>query len=222
MQSAIERDERFRPITLVTKILYALFSAWLVISGAVRGDMYRLGMGIGTYFLSPLFWAIYKIFRWKPGYQLEFCVYVFTFLAYPLGGTAEFYQKIQGFDKVAHTLSGVFVAMLALTLFLYLERKRPLREHSVPTAVLFVFFASMAVAGLFELCEWAAAAITGRDLQHVLGTGVNDTMQDMLVCLIGTLLFCPLIPRFYRGGYDPLTGAVAGFLGKNGLCAVDN
>ena len=138
---------------MVTKILYALFSAWLVISGAVRGDMYRLVMGIGTYFLYPLFWAIYKIFRWKPGYQLEFCVYVCTFLAYPLGGTAEFYQKIQGFDKVAHTLSGVFVAMLALTLFLYLERKRPLREHSVPTAVLFVFFASMAVAGLFELCE---------------------------------------------------------------------
>ena len=53
----------------------------------------------------------------------------------------------------------------------------------------------------------------------MLTTGVNDTMQDMLVCLIGTLLFCPLIPRFYRGGYDPLTGAVAGFLEKNGLCA---
>ena len=35
MQSAIERDERFRPITLVTKILYALFSAWLVISGVL-------------------------------------------------------------------------------------------------------------------------------------------------------------------------------------------
>jgi uncharacterized membrane protein YjdF len=142
---------------------------------------------------------------------------VFTFLAYPLGGTAEFYQKIRGFDKVAHTLSGVFVALLALALFLYLERNRPLREHNTPTAVLFVFFCSMAVAGLFELCEWAAAAITGRDLQHVLGTGVNDTMQDMLVCLIGTLLFCVLIPRFYRGKQDPLTGAAAGFLAKNGL-----
>ena len=176
-------------------------------------------MGIGTYFLYPLFWAFYKVFRFRRGYQMEFCVFFFTFLAYPLGGTAEFYQKIQGFDKVAHTLSGVFVAMLALTLFLILQKKRPLKEHSVPTAVLFVFFASMAVAGLFELCEWTAAALTGRDLQCVLTTGVNDTMQDMLVCLIGTLLFCPLIPRLYRGGYDPLTGAVAGFLEKNGLCA---
>lgn len=218
MDALIERDERFRPVALTTKILYALFSAYLVISGAVRGDSYRFVMGLGTYFLFPLFWALYRVFRWKSGYQLEFCVYVFTFLAYPLGGTAEFYQKIRGFDKVAHTLSGVFVALLALALFLYLERNRPLREHNAPTAVLFVFFCSMAVAGLFEVCEWAAAAITGRDLQHVLGTGVNDTMQDILVCLVGTLLFCPLVPRFYRGKYDPLTGAVAGFLAKNGLC----
>lgn len=219
MQTAIARDERFRPVTLATEILYALFSVYLVISGAVRGDTYRLVMALGTFFLYPLFWAFYKVFHFKRGYHMEFCVFVFTFLAYPLGGTAEFYQKIQGFDKVAHTLSGVFVAVLALALYLYLERERPLKAHSVPTAVLFVFFTSMAVAGLFELCEWTAAAITGRDLQHVLGTGVNDTMQDMLVCLIGTLLFCPLVPRFYRGGYDPLTGAVAGFLGKNGLYA---
>lgn len=221
MDALIERDERFRPVALATKILYALFSAYLVISGAVRGDSYRFVMGLGTYFLFPLFWALYRVFRWKSGYQLEFCVYVFTFLAYPLGGTAEFYQKIRGFDKVAHTLSGVFVALLALALFLYLERNRPLREHNAPTAVLFVFFCSMAVAGLFEVCEWAAAAITGRDLQHVLGTGVNDTMQDILVCLVGTLLFCPLVPRFYRGKYDPLTGAVAGFLAKNGLCRAE-
>lgn len=221
MDALIERDERFRPVALTTKILYALFSAYLVISGAVRGDSYRFVMGLGTYFLFPLFWALYRVFRWKSGYQLEFCVYVFTFLAYPLGGTAEFYQKIRGFDKVAHTLSGVFVALLALALFLYLERNRPLREHNAPTAVLFVFFCSMAVAGLFEVCEWAAAAITGRDLQHVLGTGVNDTMQDILVCLVGTLLFCPLVPRFYRGKYDPLTGAVAGFLAKNGLCRAE-
>ena len=218
MQTASARDERFRPIALGAEIFYALFSAYLVVSGAVTGNSYRLTMGIGTYFLYPLFWAFYKLFHLRRGYQMEFCVFFFTFLAYPLGGTAEFYQKIQGFDKVAHTLSGVFVAMLALTLFLILQKKRPLKEHSVPTAVLFVFFASMAVAGLFELCEWTAAALTGRDLQCVLTTGVNDTMQDMLVCLIGTALFCPLIPRFYRGGYDPLTGAVAGFLEKNGLC----
>ena len=136
MLSAIERDERFRKITLATEALYALFSVYLVISGAARGDTYRLVMALGTFFLYPLFWAFYRIFRFRRGYQMEFCVFVFTFLAYPLGGTAEFYQKIQGFDKVAHTLSGVFVAMLALALYLYLERKRPLKEHSAPTAVL--------------------------------------------------------------------------------------
>ena len=56
MQTASERDERFRPIALAAEILYALFSAYLVVSGAVTGNSYRLTMGIGTYFLYPLFW----------------------------------------------------------------------------------------------------------------------------------------------------------------------
>ena len=100
--------------------------------------------------------------------------------------------------------------------------KRHIESSSYPLITGETYIRHTCLLYTSELCEWAAAAITGRDLQHVLGTGVNDTMQDMLVCLIGTLLFCPLIPRFYRGGYDPLTGAVAGFLGKNGLCAADN
>ena len=91
MQTASERDERFRPIALAAEILYALFSAYLVVSGAAAGNSYRLTMGIGTYFLYPLFWAFYKIFRFKRGYQMEFCVFFFTFLAYPLGGYTYIY-----------------------------------------------------------------------------------------------------------------------------------
>ena len=57
MVSAIERDERFRPAALAAEVLYALFSAYLVVSGAVQGNSYRLVLGAGTYFLYPLFWV---------------------------------------------------------------------------------------------------------------------------------------------------------------------
>ena len=150
MQTASARDERFRPIALGAEIFYALFSAYLVVSGAVTGNSYRLTMGIGTYFLYPPLLGVLQAVSLEARLS-DGVLRVFLHLSgLPAGRHGEFYQKIQGFDKVAHTLSGVFVAMLALTLFLILQRKRPLKEHSVPTAVLFVFFASMAVAGLLN------------------------------------------------------------------------
>ena len=45
----------------------------------------------------------------------------------------------------------------------------------------------MAVAALFEIGEFALAPIVGRDLQRVIGTGVTDTIVDMIVCLVGTV-----------------------------------
>ena len=36
--------------------------------------------------------------------------------------------------------------------------------------------------------------------QHVLTTGVHDTMQDMIVCLIGSLFVLFSVWRYYRKG----------------------
>ncbi len=38
------------------------------------------------------------------------------------------------------------------------------------------------------------------DPQHVLTTGVNDTMQDMIVCLVGSLFILFSVWRYYRKG----------------------
>ena len=154
------RDERFRPIALGAEIFLRPLQR---LSGRQRRrHRQQLPPDDGhrhLFPLPPLLGLLQAVFTSSAAIRWEFCVFFFTFLAYPLGGTAEFYQKIQGFDKVAHTLSGVFVAMLALTLFSHSAKKSgPLREHSVPTAVLFVFFASMAVAGAVLNCVSGRAA----------------------------------------------------------------
>ena len=83
------------------------------------------------------------------------------------------------------------------------------------TGCFFVFFASMAVAGLFELGEYVTSPIIGRDLQNVHGTGVGDTMGDMFVCLLGTLVVNFLMIRNIRGKHDPFTDAVRVFAAQN-------
>ena len=54
-------------------------------------------------------------------------------------------------------------------------------------------------------------AITGRDVQRVLLTGVDDTMQDMIVCLVGTLIYLPQVSRFCHGRYSPLNSLALPF-----------
>ena len=44
-------------------------------------------------------------------------------------------------------------------------------------------------AGLWETFEFTCDKIFDKDAQRVLLTGVNDTMKDMIVAYIGSLVF---------------------------------
>lgn len=215
MERYIERDDRFQKAAVAAKGVYGLTGLTLAADGIADGSPYRMLMSLGSLLLFPLVEAVYRLLRLERGWKIEFGIYAFMFLSFTLGGCADFYTRVHGFDKLAHTLSGSFVALLALALYLNLERRRPVDQQSGATAALFVFFASMAVAGLFEIGEFALAPIVGRDLQRAVGTGVTDTMIDMIVCMAGTMIVLPLVVRFYRGRYDPFTGAAAAFLYRN-------
>lgn len=215
MNTYIERDDHARKAAVTMKWIYVLSGALIAIAGAMTGNMYRCFMGLVSLLVVPALAGIYRFFRLKPGWQLEIWVYVFAYLSITLGGCVDLYQKIHGFDKIAHMLSGAFTALLAFALYLYLEREHSIQSLSSVTTMLFVFFASMAVAALFEIGEFALAPIVGRDLQCVIGTGVTDTIVDMIVCLAGTVCALPLIMRFFRGRRNLFTDAAVAFYYKN-------
>ena len=60
------------------------------------------------------------------------------------------------------------------------------------------FSVSMAIAGLWEIGEYLISLFFPCDPQRVAETGVSDTMQDLIVCMIGALLWLPFLYRFYR------------------------
>ena len=212
----MKKEERFRTAVRAARVLYVLAGAAVAVCGALRQNSYSLINALCTFLLVPARWAARRLLRWEGGWQIELFVYAFACLGWTLGGAAECYETIPHFDKLVHMLSGVFVSMLALALFRMLERERPIAAQGKATACLFVLFASMAVAGMFELCEYALAPLVGRDLQHVLDTGVSDTMGDLFVCLVGTLASVALLIRSFRGKHDFLTDAANAFALQNG------
>ena len=69
---------------------------------------------------------------------------------------------------------------------------------------------------IWEIIEYALSYLLGNDCQNVLTTGVNDTMQDMIVCLIGALVFLiPLLLYYLKGRKGLLMGIFEEFFNRN-------
>lgn len=48
-------------------------------------------------------------------------------------------------------------------------------------------------AAMWEIVEYTGFLLFGYDSQNVAATGVGDTMEDMMICLAGTVITCVLL-----------------------------
>lgn len=159
-----------------------------------------------------------RLFRKKPSYTMNLCLYGFLFVAYTLGVAMEWYHLFALYDLVAHFISGVFFALVGLCAYFFLRRDRfsPLGSDP-PLSSFFTFVFSGFVAGFWEILEYVSFLITGYDSQNVAATGVADSMEDMILGMLGGLLVAvywyfqtkkepnhtPLLPvqEFYDANY---------------------
>lgn len=133
----------------------------------------------------PLMYFIERLFKVKIDDKLKLVYMSFIFAAQFLGVTVELYNVIDYFDKITHALSGVLTAYGAL-LILSLVFKEPFKNKFFPIVWMIVF--SLAIASFWEMFEYTANILFGGDAQRVALTGVNDTMQDIIVAFLGSIL----------------------------------
>lgn len=215
METLQKREAKFQKINRILILFWYLFAAALVIVYAARKDGYHLTISLGTLLVPPALALGYRISGLRRVHQMDFLILSFVFLAYPLGACLDFYRILPGFDKIAHTLSGAFVGLLCLALYYRLKPGHAVEANDAALAMAFVFFGSMAVAGLWEIGEYLLSAIVKIDLQRVLSTTISDTIWDMVVALAGTAALLPFVRRLCHGKRDLVTGAVEAFVEIN-------
>ena len=137
---------------------------------------------------------IEKLFKISIGDSIKFIYIVFVFMAHFLGATVELYNKISYFDKITHTLSGVLTAYGALLLLFMLNKYN---KNDKVFNVIFMISFTLAIAASWEIFEYSANILFGGDAQRVALTGVNDTMQDIIVALLGSIMMI-LVYIFYN------------------------
>ena len=111
----------------------------------------------------------------------------YTYAQVPIGNWVRdaFHLSRNHFDRLGHFLQGFVPALVAREVLL---RHRIVRRGGWLTFI--VFAISMMVTALYELFEYAVSVATGSAADAFLGTQGDpwDTQNDMLMCMIGTLI----------------------------------
>ncbi|HYF33811.1 MAG TPA: DUF2238 domain-containing protein [Prosthecobacter sp.] len=103
--------------------------------------------------------------------------------------------KRNHFDRLVHFLYGLLVAYPVREVFLRVARVRGFWAYFLPLEF------TMATSGFFEMVEWGAALVAGKELgQAYLGTqgDIWDAQKDMLLASVGALI-AMLITAFING-----------------------
>ncbi len=130
-------------------------------------------------------YIIQKIFKVKISEGLNFIYILFIFMAHFLGVTCELYNHIYWFDKFTHFLSGILTSFIAIYLLVKLKNKN---KHNLFFNVLFIISFSLAIAAVWEIFEYLSSYYFNLDPQRVTQTGVSDTMGDIIVAFLGSIL----------------------------------
>ena len=187
----------YKKTSKIITILFAVSNILIGIYNIFFSDLYHTSIAFaGVLFLAaPI--IFYKLFNISKLFELEIIYYSFSFLAYTLGIVCGLYKITSFYDKLIHTVSGIFFSFIAIVVYSFIKRKIAEKGEYMIVSI-FSFSFSMAVASLWEICEYVINLIFKTDPQNFLTTGLNDTMLDIIVCLIGTLIFQISLYLFFK------------------------
>ena len=169
---------------LICVLLCEAFAGITVIMLLVNKQYDRLPLAVATPFiiLAP------KILEWIFCCKISLPVYLFGLfyaIGPMLGHCHNLYYTVPWWDKMLHISGGVMFAFLGLFLFEKYVGKD--KKKTVMTAMFALCF-SMAIAVLWEFCEFGADTFFGMDMQDdTVITHINSYLLDEGVGVAGSI-----------------------------------
>lgn len=169
--------------------------------------------------MMTLIYLVELVFGIRLPLFLELSCTIFAFVGLAGGTVYGLYNYIPYYDKFLHTTSGLLFSAVGLTLASILLHNQPVGARRVIAAVAIAFFFSLAVGYLWEIFEFSVDSIIptmnnqrwqsgiypvdmgdGTFLvDNRRGTALIDTLGDMIVNLIGTVIFLvPVLVLFLK------------------------
>ena len=176
--------KHIKQTVLVIKFILLATVVYQIYQMTAAGDFSRLESSIAV---IPLIFAgdILKKLGVRTSAIIEIIFLIFLFISSILGSLFHFYEFVDYFDKFAHLLSGIVTAILGIIM---LKKWRIKSKHQLSFDIILMNILSLAIASAWEIYEFVASKALNFDLQRVGASGVTDTVHDMIVALIGSLM----------------------------------
>jgi hypothetical protein len=102
------------------------------------------------------------------------------------------------YDKIAHLVSGIAVALLGFLGVVFLDRYWKM-NLTIPFIVGFTIIFAMALGGFWEIYEFLVDTFTGGSLAGPMQNSLEDTMLDMMFVLVGSVIVAVIgVVYFHR------------------------
>lgn len=176
-----KREKAIRSIGVIVCELFALATIIMLLIGR-QYDRLLLGFATPFIILVPKF--IELLLRCKislPTYLFS----LFYAIGPMLGQCHNLYYIVPWWDKMLHIIGGVMFAFFGLFLF---ERFVGKDKKKVVMTAIFALCFSMAIAVLWELCEFGADTFLGMDMQDdTVITHINSYLLDEGIGVAGSI-----------------------------------
>lgn len=178
----------------VVTLVYALYHNFMI------KDYGTLGMSVVAIFTPLIVPVAFKIFHFKPVYEIYIVSTVFVYFASLVGSSYHWYSYL-GFDKVLHFCSGAFLMTLAVILFFYIRKSNVIdtKEDKI-IFIIFINAVNMAIALCWEFYEYAMLIFFNNDAINHYSQGVHDTITDMMCATLAGILLTLCIVRYMKSG----------------------
>jgi hypothetical protein len=146
--------------------------------------------------------------------EIEMLLVMFVFSAMYLGEIRSYYTTFWWWDLFLHTSSGFLLGLLGFIVIYVLNSQDRVRMRLSPLLVgVFSFVFSVALGAIWEIFEFSIDFFLGMNMQK---SGLNDTMGDMIVNLIGGLVMACLGALYvHQGKTHFIDGILKKFVKKN-------
>ena len=127
---------------------------------------------------------ILRIVGIKVSDRLEIAYLLFLIPAMVMGIDFDIYKQFYPFDKIVHCASGVLAAFAARELIDQASGKPDQLWFKALFSISFVCL----TAALWECFEFGCDQLLGQSMQQLITPGVEDTMWDIIVALLGGMV----------------------------------
>lgn len=174
---------------IVNKLIVVGLVCFMVYQLLINGASSSLTKNLSLLAIIPIIFIptlINKLFNYKFSEALIFLYFSFFIVSFVLGSILEFYIKISWFDLFAHFLSGIVCSSLSLII---IKKYNLLNNKNLIFTIIFILSFSSFIASLWEFFEFFSDKLFATDAQWVIKTGIDDTMTDLLISFLSSIVF---------------------------------